>query len=169
MSSTSQFFHSYNPYPSNRKIMVAYGFVATVAEVGDIYISLTIILKDVSHVPKLSVNLVSIKKLTNDLNCYVISSNKDIVWLHHLHLGRSSFNILKLMFPQLFQGLDVCKFHCDICELARHTRVPFPSSNKRSVHPFDLVHSDVWRPFVVPSISRAWWFLSIIDDCTLVT
>ncbi|RDX72977.1 hypothetical protein CR513_47468, partial [Mucuna pruriens] len=196
-------------------IMVANGFVATVAGVGDIYISPTIILKDVLHVPKLSANLVFIKKLTNDLNCYAMffpsycvlqeqgsgneielakgrnglyhleaqkfkkknlsfsllsSSNKDVVWLHHLHLGHPSFHIPKLMFPQLFQGLDVSKFHCDVCELAKHTRVPFPSSNKRSVHPFDLVHNDVWEPSAIPSISRArsisraQWFLSLIDD-----
>ncbi|RDX95419.1 hypothetical protein CR513_22065, partial [Mucuna pruriens] len=91
-------------------------------------------------------------------------SNKDVVWLHHLHLGHPSFNILKLMFPQLFQGLDVSKFHCDACELAKHTRVPFPSSNK-SYHPSDLVDSDVWGPFVVFSIFEDW-FLSLIDDCT---
>lgn len=96
---------------------------------------------------------------------FLSSSNKDVVWLHQLRLGHPSFNVLKFMFPQLFQGLDVTEFHCDVCELAKHTRVPFPSSNKSS-NPFDLVHSDVWGPSAVPNISGARWFLSLIDDCT---
>lgn len=55
------------------------------------------------------------------------------------------------MFTALFKGLDFSDFHCDVCEIARHTRVSFPISNKRSSYPFDLVHS------------------SLIDDCTRVT
>ncbi|RDX81335.1 hypothetical protein CR513_38003, partial [Mucuna pruriens] len=108
-------------------------------------------------------------KKKNLLFCLLSSSNKDAVWLHHLHLGHPSFHILKLMFPQLFQGLDIPKFHRDVCELAKHTRVPFPSNNKRNVHPFDLVHNDVWGPFATLGISKAWWLLSLIDDCTQVT
>ncbi|RDX61304.1 hypothetical protein CR513_60478, partial [Mucuna pruriens] len=64
MTSTSQFFHSYNPCPSNRKIVLLSQELET-------YISPTIILKDVLHVPNLLVNLVSIEKLTNDLFKYI--------------------------------------------------------------------------------------------------
>lgn len=61
------------------------------------------------------------------------------------------------------------QFHCDICAMAKHTRVPFPISNKRSSHPFDLIHSDVWGPSTIPIVSAAHWFVSLIDDCTRVT
>ena len=57
---TSQLFHTYSVCPSNRKIVVANGSLATFAGVGDIHITHTLILKYVLHVPKLSTNLVSI-------------------------------------------------------------------------------------------------------------
>ena len=72
MTSKSQLFHTYTPSPSNKKIAVANGSLATVAGFGDIYITSTLILKNVLHVPKLLVNLVSIQKLTHDLKCYAI-------------------------------------------------------------------------------------------------
>ena len=70
--SKSQLFHTYTPSPSNKKIAMANGSLATVASFGDIYITPTLILKNVLHVPKLSANLVSIQKLTHDLKCYAI-------------------------------------------------------------------------------------------------
>ncbi|PSS19429.1 Endonuclease [Actinidia chinensis var. chinensis] len=66
--------------------------------------------------------------------CY--SSNKEKIWLHHRRLGHPSFNTLKILFPSLFKGLDIEFFRCDVCEFAKHKRVPFPISNKRSSVPF---------------------------------
>ncbi|KAJ9697063.1 hypothetical protein PVL29_009014 [Vitis rotundifolia] len=73
------------------------------------------------------------------------------------------------MFPHSFQGLDISEFHCKTCELAKHTRVSFPISNKRSSHHFHLIHSDIWGPSTIPNVSRAHWFVSLTDDCTRVT
>ena len=72
MTSKSQFFHTYTPSLSNKKIAVANDSLAIVVGFGDIYITPTLILKNVLHVPKLSANLVSIQKLTHDLKCYAI-------------------------------------------------------------------------------------------------
>ena len=72
MTPKSQLFHTYTPSQRNKKIVVANGSLATVACFGDIYITSTLILKNVLHVPKLSANLVSIQKLTYDLKCYAI-------------------------------------------------------------------------------------------------
>ena len=63
------------------------------------------------------------------------------------------------MFPYLFQGLDIYEFHCETCELAKHTRVSFPICNKRSSHHFHLIHN----------VFGARWFVSLIDDYTRVT
>ena len=156
MTPKSQLFHTYTSSPSNKKIAWANGSLATVASFGDIYITPTLILKNVLHVPKLSAKLVSIQKLTHYLKCYAIffpsycvfqeqdsgrrighakernglyhlelsqktindlslsflsSSNKDTIWLYHLHLGHPSFRVLKVMFPYLFQGSDISKFY----------------------------------------------------------
>lgn len=56
-----------------------------------------------------------------------------------------------------------------MCDLAKHKRVPFTTSNKKSSCPFYLVHTDVWGPANIPNISGAKWFLTFIDDCTRVT
>ena len=74
MTSKSQLFHTYTPSPSNEKIAVANGSLATVAGFRDIYITPTFILKNVLHVPKLSANLISIQKLTHDLNVMLFFS-----------------------------------------------------------------------------------------------
>ena len=72
MTPKSQLFHNYTPSPSNKNIVVVNGSLATVVGFRDIYITSTLILKNVLHVPKLSANLVSIQKLTHDLKCYAI-------------------------------------------------------------------------------------------------
>lgn len=50
---------------------MANSFLAIVAKFGDIHITPTLILKNTHHVPKLSANLIYIKKLTYDLKCFV--------------------------------------------------------------------------------------------------
>ena len=69
------------------------------------------------------------------------------------------------MFPTLFRDLDIQDFQCSVCELAKHKRVPYPSSNKRTSLPFSLIHSNVWGPATVPNISGAQWFIVFVDDC----
>ncbi|RVW82774.1 hypothetical protein CK203_046902 [Vitis vinifera] len=49
MTSKSQLFHTYTPSPSNKKIAVANGSLATVASFEDIYITPTLILKNFLH------------------------------------------------------------------------------------------------------------------------
>ena len=95
-------------------------------------------------------------------------SNKEKFFLYHCRLGHPSFKVIKILFPSLFFKLDV-SFHCEVCELAKHKRVPFPISNNRSSFPFYLIHSDVWGPSTVPNVSGARWFVTFIDDCTRVT
>lgn len=169
MTHSSQNFSTYRPCPSTRKITTADGSLITVTGLGNIPINPCIALKNVLHVPKLSTNLISIKKLTQDLNCTVIFcsnycefqdqtsertigrakerdglyyldspnnlnlvqsdtshsnllSNKDEIWLQHRRFGHPSFKTLKVMFPNLFRGLDIEFFSCNVCEFAKHKR-----------------------------------------------
>ena len=73
------------------------------------------------------------------------------------------------MFPTFFEGLDITAFHSDVCEKEKHTHVSFPISNKRSSHPFHLIHNNIREPSTIPNISESRWFVSLIDDCIRVT
>jgi hypothetical protein len=72
-----------------------------------------------------------------------VNSNKTDVWNHHRRLGHLSFKTLRNMFLSLFKNLDVEQFHCEICEFAKHHRVPFPISDSRFVSPFTIIHSNI--------------------------
>ena len=72
MTYSSQIFSIYTLYPSNRKIGTADRSLTTVAGLGDVKISLSLVLKNVFHVLNLSTSLVSIQKLNQDLCCNVI-------------------------------------------------------------------------------------------------
>ena len=110
------------------------------------------------------------QKTSNNLSLsFLSSSNKYTIWLYRLRLGHPSFKVLKVMFSYLFQGSDISEFHCKTCELAKPIRVSFPISNKRSSHPFHLIHSHIWGPLTIPDVSGACWFISLIDDGTRVT
>ncbi|KAJ9556713.1 hypothetical protein OSB04_011327, partial [Centaurea solstitialis] len=108
-------------------------------------------------------------KISHSLVSESTLSNKEKILLHHCRLGHPSFRVVKVLFSSLFSKLDVENLHCEVCELAKHKRIPFPVSNKRSTFPFYLIHTDIWGPSNVSNISGARWFVTFIDDCTRVT
>ena len=61
-------FTTYFPCPCTRKIVVVDGSLTTVVDVGHIQLGPSLLLKNVLHVPKLSTSLVSIQKITQDMN-----------------------------------------------------------------------------------------------------
>ena len=68
MTGCHELFLIYNPCPGNFKIRIADGSLSSVAGKGNIKLS-NMTIFSVLHVPNLTCNLVSISKLTNDLNC----------------------------------------------------------------------------------------------------
>ena len=63
----------------------------------------------------------------------------------------------------------IWKFHCDTCELAKSHCISYSPSLNKSSEPFEVIHSDVWGPAKFPSISRARYFVTFIDECTRMT
>jgi len=57
---------------NNKKIIIVDGSLTTVASQEDIRLSPSLTLKNVLHVPQLSINLISIQELTNDYNCQAL-------------------------------------------------------------------------------------------------
>ena len=91
------------------------------------------------------------------------------IWLWHRRLGHASFGYLQKLFPQLFSQLIVSYFKCDIYELAKSHRVPFPISMNKSFIHFMVIHSNVWGPTNTHYLSGTHWFVSFIDDHTCMT
>lgn len=54
--------------------------------------------------------------------------------------------------------------NCEICSLARQTRLPFPHSVSRSTSSFQLLHVDVWGPYKWETFDGMRYFLTIADD-----
>lgn len=54
--------------------------------------------------------------------------------------------------------------NCEICPLAKQTRVSFPHSISGSTCNFQLIHMDIWDPFRVETFDGMRYFLTIFDD-----
>ena len=60
---------------------------------------------------------------------------------------------------------DISSSLCHVCQLDRHTRLPFRVSSSRASNKFDLIHCDLWTSPIV-SISGYKYYLVILDDCS---
>ena len=59
--------------------------------------------------------------------------------------------------------------NCDVCKLAKQTRLPFSLSTSQSKVPFELIHSDVWGPAPTKSYNDYRYFVIFIDDFSRAT
>jgi hypothetical protein len=72
------------------------------------------------------------------------------------------------MFHSLLLHNNVSKFQCGTCAFFKHHRVSFSPSINKSDEPFVLVHTDVWGPSGVVSLSCYRWFVSFIDNFLMI-
>ena len=98
-----------------------------------------------------------------------VSSNKDRVILWHRRLGHLSFHYLRKIKPELFVGITNFESRCDICEMAKSHRISYVPSHNKNLVPFMTIHSDVWGPAQIPTLSGARYFVTFIDECTRMT
>ncbi|KAF7132885.1 hypothetical protein RHSIM_Rhsim09G0014100 [Rhododendron simsii] len=89
--------------------------------------------------------------------------------LWHQRLGHPSSGPLQVLTKLDSEIYFDSKHVCEICPLAKQTRLAFPSSSISSQAPFDLIHSDIWGPHRIKSHSGARYFLTIVDDFTRYT
>ena len=80
MTGCKWIFSSYTPSSENQRVKIVDGSLSVIAGIGKIVISTTITLTRVLHGPKLSYNLLSISKITKDLNCVVNFSQSTCVF-----------------------------------------------------------------------------------------
>lgn len=53
---------------------------------------------------------------------------------------------------------------CDICFLAKQCRSEFYLSEDKRKECFEMIHCDIWGPYRTHSFSRAYYFLTIVDN-----
>ncbi|CAM8953513.1 unnamed protein product [Rhodiola kirilowii] len=86
--------------------------------------------------------------------------------LWHNRLGHAPMDVVHQLLKHKIPSVNCknTKYQCTVCPLAKQTRLSFPLSTHNTSVPFELVHSDVWGPFHVPTISGAHYFLTMVDD-----
>ena len=69
------------------------------------------------------------------------------IW--HQRLGYVPMGVIRKISTFHKFGNKFALHKCDICPLARQTRLPFPHSTSSSTCIFQLLHMDVWGPYRV--------------------
>jgi len=75
------------------------------------------------------------------------SNKESAIMMWHFRLGHPNFMYLKHLFPSLFINKNPNSFHCEVCQLAKHTRNTYAPRQYQPSHPFTLIHGDIWGPF----------------------
>ena len=85
--------------------------------------------------------------------------------LWHARLGyASSSRVQQLASRGLLGSVSTENFDCVSCQLGKQPALPFNTSESISTDIFDLIHSDVWGPFSISSISGSRYFVVFVDD-----
>ena len=95
------------------------------------------------------------------------TNRKSNLW--HNRLGHPSILPLRLLSKNNPAISFDSHFFCDICPLAKQTRLSFSNSTIFSIAPFDLIHCDIWGPHRINSYFDAKYFLTIVDDFSQFT
>ena len=88
MTHSSQSFSTYSPCPSNKKIAIVVGSLATIVSQGEVHLNKSIVLKNVLHVPKVPLSFLS----------KILSTIKDKIGFIIIVLGIHHLTFLKLCF-----------------------------------------------------------------------
>ena len=82
----------------------------------------------------------------------------------HARLGHTS--LLKIQHILWCKGCLPSNFSYEVYVMSKMHRFPFNKSTIHTTSPFQLIHMDLWGPYKVASISKAHYFLIIVDDFT---
>ena len=146
---------------------MANGSFTNVSGFRDIYITPTLILKNVLHVPKFSASLVSTQKLTQVLKCYttfspsycvfqeqgsgrMIGLAKEMNGLYHLQLFHKTSNNLTFPFLSSLNKDTIWLYHIRLGHPSfRVTKVMFPYLFQGSCIPSFIVKPVNWKIILV--------------------
>ncbi|KAK2986445.1 hypothetical protein RJ640_011883 [Escallonia rubra] len=97
----------------------------------------------------------------------VAVSESESYELWHRRMGHPSSQPL-IHLPTVSVVSPSLKTICDVCCRAKHTWTVFPDSTSRAMDIFGLIHCDIWGPYRVSTISGAKYFLTIVDNYSMV-
>lgn len=206
MTGNARLLHNCRSLSRPSSIILPDGRRVSARSEGELRLGAAFVLPHVLLVPHLSYNLISLRQLTADLNCFVtlfpdfcviqdlptkmligtgeissgvyrlrgvtdnskqisnttlsfaISTDNPDLW--HKRLGHPSISAMNF-FGNFNKLRDI---PCDTCIRAKHSRSSFSISANKADAPFELIHCDVWGPYSVPSLSKARYFLTVVDD-----
>nr|GEV43462.1 ribonuclease H-like domain-containing protein [Tanacetum cinerariifolium] len=98
-----------------------------------------------------------------DNDIHVICSLTKGVW--HSRLGYPSEHVLRVLKNDINFEETKIDF-CEICQMAKQTREPFPLSDHKSLVLGELVHLEIWGPYKVTSKEEFRFFVTVVDDYT---
>lgn len=81
------------------------------------------------------------------------------------HIGEKGLGILH--GKCMVEGMSNSSLDFDFCEncvYGKQNQVSFPSGGKRAKQILELVRNDVFGPMKVPSLGKAMYYVSFIDD-----
>lgn len=85
----------------------------------------------------------------------------------HFRLEHPSLQKLRQVVPDLSPS---SMLQCEASQLGKHYRSSFPSCpGSRQSNPFNVVHSDIWGPARIKSISGFQYFVIFVNDFSRMT
>jgi hypothetical protein len=103
-----------------------------------------------------------------------LSQYNDISRLWHEIFVHINYNYLhQLNKENMLEGLPTIKFTSSVCQgciLGKHPEKKFDKGKaQKASSPLGMIHSDIMGPFPQPSISKARYVLTFIDDFSCFT
>lgn len=83
-------------------------------------------------------------------------------------LGHSNSHSLKSILGSLsisFDNFEIFNY-CNSCLCNKSHRLPFSNNTLHSVHPLQLLYSDVWGPSPVTSVDAKLYYVLFVDHYT---
>lgn len=111
---------------------------------------------------------IDLDKQRNNLYYLAQDQNPALIYTmcKNFNLGHSLFNSLQILTKTNPAIYFDSKHVCEICPLAKQTRLSFPTSLISYEARFDLIDCDIWRLNLINSYFGTHYFLTSFDDFT---
>ncbi|GAA0148625.1 hypothetical protein LIER_08014 [Lithospermum erythrorhizon] len=172
------------PYLGTTKVMVGNSTLLPITHAGNACL-FNLTLRNVLLIPNLKKNILSVHQLCIENNCiktkklrlrcnnksslYFIDFSTRLNNIWHLRLGHHNSSLLSSVAnKRLIHCASFSANTCNVCQLGKNVKQPFPNSITSVDLPFELVYYDVWEsPVLSPSEMR--YYVSFIDVYTRYT